>query len=242
MNAGRELWTWAAACAAGAGAVLLAAGREWAVLGSAGAGADGAEPPALTGSGIVSFLSPVALAVLAAVVAVLATGGGARRAVGAVIALCGLGVLAGAWDGTGRGALAAAVEANLARAAGGDVALDAFTVRWTWPVVAAAGGLVLLAAGVTAVLRGPRWPGMSGRYDRSQRGPGAGPATERALWDAIDRGADPTDDPADAAVGDRAGASAGAAAGGAAGGGPGDPGAGPSAGSGPAGGPARGER
>ncbi|WP_449062430.1 Trp biosynthesis-associated membrane protein [Planomonospora algeriensis] len=155
MNARRELWTWVAACAAGAGAVLLAAGREWVVPGSGGVGAGGAEPPVLTGSGIVSFLSPVALAVLAAMVAVLATGGGARRAVGAVIALCGLGVLAGVWNGTA-GAPAAVMEANLARAAaaGGDFALDAFTVRWTWPAVAAAGGLVLLAAGVAAALTG----------------------------------------------------------------------------------------
>jgi uncharacterized membrane protein (TIGR02234 family) len=249
VNARRELWTWVAACAAGAGAVLLAAGREWAVLGSGGAGADGAERPVLTGAGIVSFLSPVALAVLAAVVAVLATGGGARRAVGAVIALCGLGVLAGAWDGTGRGAPAAVMEANLTRAvtAGGDVALDAFAVRWTWPAVAAAGGLVLLVAGVVAALRGHSWPGMSGRYDRpapGTAGPAAGPVTERALWDAIDRGADPTDDPAGGLTGGRSGGRSGGPSGDPADEVSGDPVAGSSAGAGrdPADGPVRGER
>ncbi|GGL19960.1 Trp biosynthesis-associated membrane protein [Planomonospora parontospora] len=245
MNAGRELWTWVPACAAGAGAVLLAAGREWAVLGSGGAGAEGSGPPVLTGSGIVPFLSPVALAALAAVVAVLATSGRARRAVGAVIALCGLGVLAGVRDGTGRGALAAAMEANLARAAaaGGDIALDAFAVRWAWPAVAAAGGLVLLVAGVAAALRGPGWPGMSGRYDRPAPGtadPAAGPVTERALWDAIDRGADPTADPAGDPADGRFGGPSGDPADEASG----DPVGGPSAGAGrdPAGEPVRGER
>ncbi|GII02488.1 TIGR02234 family membrane protein [Planobispora takensis] len=192
------------ACAAGAGLVLLAAGRGWATLDPEGAGTS--EPPVLTGSATASFLGPVALAALAATVAVLAARGWPRRAVGAVIALCGLGVLAGVRHGTGAGALAAATQSNLGRgvAAGGETDLTAFTVHWTWPAVAAAGGLLLLAAGAVAALRGHRWPGMSDRYDRTESssggaasGPAQGPVSERALWDAIDRGADPTAGPRD---------------------------------------------
>ncbi|WP_449062429.1 hypothetical protein [Planomonospora algeriensis] len=81
---------------------------------------------------------------------------------------------------------------------------------------------------------------MSGRYDRSERGSGAGPVTERTMWDAIDRGADPTDDPAGDRVGDRVGDRDGGPSDGA----PGDRGAGSSGDSfpSPAGGPVRGER
>nr|BFE88992.1 hypothetical protein GCM10020093_115930 [Planobispora longispora] len=204
-DARRALWAWVLACAAGAGLVLLAAGRGWVVLGDGGPGAGASEPSVLTGSTAVPSLSPVALAVLAAVVAVLATGGWARRAVGAVIALCGLGVLAGVRHGTGAGARAAAMEASLngAAAVGEDAGLAAFTVGWAWPSVAAVGGLILLASGMAAAWRGHRWPGMSARYDRpgtgsggAGNGPAGGPASERALWDAIDGGADPTADPA----------------------------------------------
>ncbi|MFC4059934.1 Trp biosynthesis-associated membrane protein [Planomonospora corallina] len=198
MSARRELWTWAALCAAGAGLVLLAAGRGWAEPGSGATWADDAGPSVLTGSAIVPFLGPVALAALAAVVAVLATGGAVRRAVGVVIALCGLGVLAGVWYGVGRGVPAAVMPDRAA----GEAAGGYLGIHWVWPAVAAAGGLLLLAAGAVAAARGPRWPGMSRRYDRRGHGgdgPAGGPVTERVLWDAIDRGADPTADPEDRA-------------------------------------------
>nr|WP_221473875.1 TIGR02234 family membrane protein [Planomonospora venezuelensis] len=195
------MWAWVPACAAGAGLVLLAAGRDWAVLDTGGDPAGGgAEPVPLAGAELAPFLGPVALAALAAVVAVLATRGWPRRAVGAVIALCGAGVAAGVWAGTGQAALARAGVEKLTGPTG--VGLFSAEVRWGWPAAAAAGGLVLLAAGAAAVLRGGRWPGMSARYDRREAGPGtaagpaAGPVTDRALWDALDRGADPTADPA----------------------------------------------
>ncbi|MER7133794.1 Trp biosynthesis-associated membrane protein, partial [Streptosporangium saharense] len=69
-----------------------------------------------------------------------------------------------------------------------------------WPVLAGAGGLTLLAGGAAAALWGGRWPGMSERYERKGRetsvrtGAAGG---ERAMWDAIDLGADPTVDHAD---------------------------------------------
>jgi hypothetical protein len=107
----------------------------------------------------------------------------------------------------------------------------AVTTSWSWPALAAVGGAVLLAAGLTAVIRGRRWPGMSARYDRPfphastagtpARPPGVDPATgrapatgdpsspagtqpgdavagdrrERTLWEALDRGVDPTEEP-----------------------------------------------
>ncbi|MGW2222707.1 Trp biosynthesis-associated membrane protein [Nonomuraea sp. NPDC001684] len=78
-----------------------------------------------------------------------------------------------------------------------------------WPVVAGLGALLLLAGGVLAAVRGGRWAGMSSRYDRAADAtderaggrPGAVAATarrgheDRELWDALDRGDDPTESP-----------------------------------------------
>jgi uncharacterized membrane protein (TIGR02234 family) len=68
-----------------------------------------------------------------------------------------------------------------------------------WPWVAAAGGLVVLAAGALTAARGRRWRAMSGRYEApSGRNGTAGGSPRRvvdphvAQWEALDRGDDPT--------------------------------------------------
>jgi uncharacterized membrane protein (TIGR02234 family) len=84
-----------------------------------------------------------------------------------------------------------------------------------WRAIAVAGALAVIATGLLAAWRGERWPVMSGRFDRPQRRasaehehavvsrarghaePGAEPgpdASPAALWESLDRGADPTDD------------------------------------------------
>jgi uncharacterized membrane protein (TIGR02234 family) len=209
----RSLTVWLAAVVSGAGLILLASGRTWATVAvDKGAGAFGSGRMALSGGQLSPLLGPTALAALAAGVAVLATRGLARRAIGVVIALCGLGVAGAAWTGTRPATIAVAAAEHATTATGSASASAAASVTWLWPAVAAVGGLILLAGGALAVVRGGRWPGMSGRYDRpsagrtaSKRAPGtqgtqSGPATgDRALWDAIDKGADPTLDPADPA-------------------------------------------
>ncbi|MFG1695652.1 Trp biosynthesis-associated membrane protein [Nonomuraea sp. NPDC049309] len=182
----RELSIWVAATALGCLLVLLAAGREWARVLQAGAAAP-------TGGDLSPVLTPVALAGLAGVVAVLATRGTGRRVVGAVLALCGAGVAAAVW--------AAIDDANVTGWLGErDVLHGSSGVPWEaaplWPAVAAAGALLMLAGGITAIARGPRWAGMSARYDRAQGTDGEAKAQvsdDRALWDALDRGDDPTE-------------------------------------------------
>ncbi|MFF3436927.1 TIGR02234 family membrane protein [Streptosporangium sp. NPDC002721] len=197
MTARRELFTWLAACAAGAALVLLAAGRDWFTV------TYGTREVAVSAAELVPALGPAAWAALAAVVAVLATGGVWRGIVGAVMALVGAGTIAGSWWGSGASA-ALRISAEQAPMAAGTAPQVAQAV--VWPVLASAGGLLLLAGGVAAILRGRRWPGMSGRYDRQGTGPGPGGAvsrpapaesapSERALWDALDEGTDPTADP-----------------------------------------------
>ncbi|MEV4060709.1 Trp biosynthesis-associated membrane protein, partial [Nonomuraea dietziae] len=74
-------------------------------------------------------------------------------------------------------------------AATGDVAAVAHTA---WPYLAAAGGALLIAGGVLAVARATGWAGMSGRYDRP--GSAAEQRDDKSLWEAIDRGDDPTEE------------------------------------------------
>ena len=67
-----------------------------------------------------------------------------------------------------------------------------------WPYVAAAGGVLLLLAGLLALRYGRLWPAMSGRYERGgaprarrTRAP-ADPDRPEEIWKALDRGEDPT--------------------------------------------------
>ena len=121
----------------------------------------------------------MALLALAGVAGVLATGGFARRLVAGLLAAAG------------------AVQVVAATVAlGGDGILG--------PLLAVAGGAVMLAGAVLAVLREPRLPRLGARYaaagdKRAQRDP------DRAAWEALDAGEDPTSEPvhgADEGTGD----------------------------------------
>ncbi|WNI15087.1 TIGR02234 family membrane protein [Actinacidiphila sp. ITFR-21] len=183
--------------ALGAALVLLGVSKTW-TRGTA----------ALTGRGIAVHASgsqttalPGALALvgLAALVAVFAVRRLGRYAVAALLTLSGAGAVAGVLARRGdHGAVdnAAAGATGLTRATAGHVTTT------SWPLVAAAGGLLLLIAGLLALRYGPRWPAMSGRYERAG---GKKPAAPRAaapvpvdpdrpedLWKALDRGEDPT--------------------------------------------------
>ncbi len=67
-----------------------------------------------------------------------------------------------------------------------------------WPLVAFAGGVLMLVAGLLALRYGPHWPAMSSRYDRGDgrarvRTPApVDPDRAEDLWKALDRGEDPT--------------------------------------------------
>ncbi|MEV3979991.1 TIGR02234 family membrane protein [Nonomuraea sp. NPDC049758] len=201
-NGRRELWAWLALTVLGSCLVLLAAGQVWVRV----LGAQAADAVAPTGGDLSPVLSPLALAGLAGVVAVLATKGAGRRVVGALVALCGAGAAAGTWAGLASATVTGWLrEHNAVRAVAG--------LPWEpvpgWPVVAGLGALLLLAGGVLAAVRGGRWAGMSSRYDRAadatdeRAGDGAGVVAatarrgheDRELWDALDRGDDPTESP-----------------------------------------------
>ncbi|WP_326625944.1 Trp biosynthesis-associated membrane protein [Nonomuraea fuscirosea] len=182
-----ELWGWVVATALGSLLVLVAAGQTWArVLGNG----DTAAP---TGGDLSPVLTPAALAGLAGVVAVLAAKGLGRRVVGVLLALCGVATAAGTWTALDDAGVTGWLrERNVLH---GVTDLPWEPVTW-WPVVSGAGAVLMIAGGAVAVVRASAWSGMSARYDRERRPPAGAEtqvADDRALWDALDRGDDPTD-------------------------------------------------
>jgi hypothetical protein len=164
-----------AAAVAGAGLALLAASRAWSDRAgrTAPAGLATTTDP-LTGGDLYPWLPALALAALAGGGALLATRGVPRTAVGGLLMACGAGIVLGA-------AYAVAQQ----------------EVRPWWPVVAAVGGLAVFDAGWLTVRRGRSWPALGARYERRAADDTgtAGRVDSRSLWDALDRGGDPTQDP-----------------------------------------------
>ncbi len=184
----REFGLVLAVGAAGAGLVLLAAAQPWARASFAPAPPLPASRVSVTGHELVPAAGALGLAALACLAAVIATRGVARRACGVLLAVAGAVIAISAAASVRRAHVAAVASAHSLGPAGRP-RLDMAPLPW-WAVAAAA-GLVIVAAGVLAAWRGTRWPGMSGRYDR----PGRSPQTDddpATAWDALDRGADPT--------------------------------------------------
>lgn len=188
MTPRRELTLVVLGCAVAAGLVLLGTGRDWLVE----VVPRPAPMPDLvqrrTGGELRAWLPALGWVALAAAGALLATRGLARRLVGVVLGLAGAGVAAGA-------------ATLLAREQVGP----------GWPLVVTVAGLLLAAAGVLVVWRGAGWPAMGARYQRTAaparvggrdpgganpggRGPG-GPDRPEDLWEALERGEDPTTGP-----------------------------------------------
>ncbi len=142
-------------------------------------------------------LAPVSSALgwtaLAALAAVVATRGAARRAVGALVVLLGVGAGTAVVLGIRPTALAAAAEqATTVEGTLGDPA-----VAWQWPVLAGAGAVLLCVAGVLTLVRGTAWPVMSSRYDRHSAPRATRTGAPADLWRSLDSGADPTDENAE---------------------------------------------
>ncbi|GIJ52027.1 hypothetical protein Val02_89130 [Virgisporangium aliadipatigenens] len=144
-------------------AVVAAAAGAGLVLFAASRPWAGVAPAERTGADLYPWLSAAALLALAGAGALLAVRGSGRILVGVLLA-------------------AAAVAI-----AGGAVHALATDVRTGWLLLVAVGGVGPFYGGVMAI-RGRDWTTTGDRYER----PGAttGPA---AMWDALDRGEDPTD-------------------------------------------------
>ncbi|NYE40247.1 putative membrane protein (TIGR02234 family) [Streptomyces fulvorobeus] len=180
--------------AAGSTVVLLASGQTWA-KGEAAVGG-GTLPLTAEGQEVTGLPAALAVVALAALVAVFAVRGAGRVLVAGLLALSGLGAALSAGSG---GSDSAALDEKAAQTTGNTSAtIDALT-HTAWPYVTAAGGLLILLAGLLALRHGSRWPTMSGRYERDgsprpRRAALTAPDPDRPedLWKALDRGEDPT--------------------------------------------------
>jgi uncharacterized membrane protein (TIGR02234 family) len=178
---------------AGAVLLLVAAGRGWVSV-SARTGPVALPGAALsvTGGELSGVPEACGIVGLAGVAGLLATRRAGRRLVGAVVALAGAGSAAAVADLLA--GLRPAVARVLAGHAGGFPIGNAPLHLNGWPAAALIGGVLLAAAGVLAAAAGPRWAALSSaRYSAAGARPVATPADgDVAVWDALDRGEDPT--------------------------------------------------
>lgn len=197
----REKIAAALLAAAGASLILASDGRGW-------ASATVTSPIRLnvqtSGSSLTSLPYALALAGLAGAVALFAVRRIGRYLVGAVLLGAGAGTIAAVATNLGRldsTQLARTAEQTL----GASAAQLGPVTNTAWPYVTLAGGLLVALAGVLTLLRGHSWSGLSSRYERNAPTPTTRPTpastrpasassepTSRDLWDAINRGTDPT--------------------------------------------------
>jgi uncharacterized membrane protein (TIGR02234 family) len=134
------------------------------------------------------------LLLLATAVALVATRGLGRVAVGLLAACAGAAL---AWSGFRVLVSGPGLDRALSSVgASPGVRLEG-QIHPAWPVLAAVAGVLGVAAGLVVVLRGRAWPGMGRRYERTPE-PAAAPRPvtdedrAQAAWKALDRGEDPT--------------------------------------------------
>ena len=198
----------------GSGAAALIAGRHWQTI---------TAPNDLlhrslevTGRTVDSAPTALALVALAGVVAVLATRGIVRRAIGVVVALAGVGLI---WRSAAAGSAISTSRARELLAQKGGVTNDSLVphvqVHGGWSVLSILCGVLVVLAGAVIAGRGSRWAAMSARYESPSSQPRAVPAdgngtedstvaapanVDVSMWTALDRGDDPTEhDPTDTA-------------------------------------------
>ncbi|MEU0782258.1 TIGR02234 family membrane protein [Streptomyces sp. NPDC006173] len=178
--------------ALGATVALLSTRQSWAEGTATVAG--GAFPLTATGSDVTGVPAALAIVGLAALVAVFAVRRSGRLLVSVLLALSGAGTVVAAVLGAGD---TSALDEQAAAASGNTAATAAGLSHTAWPYVAAAGGALILLAGLLAVRYGRLWPAMSGRYERDgtprpRKAKPVDPDRPEDLWKALDRGEDPT--------------------------------------------------
>ncbi len=168
MTPRRELRVAVVLCLLGSALVLLALSHGWY---SVVEGRQLTIDPVLThvkGTKVVSGAQALGLVGLAGAVALVATRRWGRVVVGVLVLACGVGVV---------------VAVGRARVPSG---------AWGWASLTILGGVVLAASGALVTVRGRRWEALSSSYETPAARAEEPPATDKGVWDALDRGEDPT--------------------------------------------------
>jgi uncharacterized membrane protein (TIGR02234 family) len=181
----RELLVAIVLCLVGSAFVLVAVSRAW-VSYSAGTAPLPTRSFAVSGHRLVPGARALALVGLAGIAAIPATRRLARVAVGVVVSLAGLGI--------GAVVVRALADPDAAMRRAGpftDFHVADGSDLGSWPYVALVGAVSLFAAGALVVVRGGAWASMAARYEA----PSERRRTDGSLWEALDRGEDPTGEP-----------------------------------------------
>ena len=190
----------------GAAGALLAATQTWQVVRLHQPRPLPDEVLSVSGRTVDAAITALAVVALAGVVALLATRGLARRLVGVVVFVAGAAMVWRAVIAFGAVSTQRAHALVLAHHPGAPLGTRApqVSASATWPVVTSACAVLILVAGALVAWRGARWASLSSRYDRqpSDDGADSDPAALSAraaatMWNALDRGHDPTSSPRD---------------------------------------------
>jgi hypothetical protein len=157
MSPQRQLGSSVVACLAGAGLATYGATRVWSVDVTVRPGLTSLRSTT-TGAAEAPWLIGLALVALAGAGALLATRGLARRVLGVLLAMTGIGLIIAAITG----------RAGLDPGAAGAGAT-------VWPVACVLGGGLVGWGGLGAARHGHRWPTMGSRYERRSVPPSAAP-------------------------------------------------------------------
>lgn len=195
MSRWRELLVVLLLCVLGAGAVFAAGSQEWLDLSVGRAAGLAPLAKSFDGNDAESALVALALVAIAGGLALLATRGWGRVAVGVLLIADGVLILwrsVGYLTGPSQGRAQELLLPDGGHAAGVGVAdrID-ISAHVVWPVFAVVGGVIVAVAGVIVCLRARRWPAMGARYE-APAARAEEPRGDRQLWDALDRGDDPT--------------------------------------------------
>jgi uncharacterized membrane protein (TIGR02234 family) len=199
LNRYRELAAALLAIVIGAALALLLTGITWQTI-----SAPRPRPAAdvlrhVSGRDLQAVIAGLAIVALAGAVAVLATRGIAKRLVGVLIALAGLAIVWRASLGfaaVGTGRARTLLNDGLNGADIGTGITPHVQTHAIGPAVIIVAGLLVAFGGAIVAVRAPALSTMSGRYEaptkaaESERD--AGPASDLAVWKALDRGDDPT--------------------------------------------------
>jgi uncharacterized membrane protein (TIGR02234 family) len=194
----RELGAALAGAVVAGGLALSAAGQTWITLTAV------RRPPLppvvdqVGGGQVAPLVTATGLLLLAAAVALVATRGLARVAVGLLAACAGAAL---GWSGIRTLTGGTALDRSLSTVGGSPGVQLHGQVQAAWPVLAVVAGALAIVVGVLVVLRSRSWPAMGRRYERpgtaGRTAAAAAPVTPEdraaAAWRALDRGEDPTE-------------------------------------------------
>jgi uncharacterized membrane protein (TIGR02234 family) len=210
--------------AVGAGLILLAVKERWAEAVFTPPKPLSPQVVNVSGADLVPLAGALALAALAGLAAVIATRGVLRRVSGVLLAIFGAGAGAAATAAVTAASVVSVAASHIASPESAAVSGQAGSTTsgssggtpivvsgaghaimngTPWRVAVLAGALLVFLAGLATMLRGPRWPVMSARYELPHRqapgatAPAARPADSASMWESLSGGADPTEGPAE---------------------------------------------